>query len=80
MMYRLFFAHFICTMPQMAVDGLQRMESDMDRVIEKDEGADRTRSSRTEPMDLRTRLDHLIHSHKFMVGIGCYEVAYNWTS
>ncbi|GFS23934.1 voltage-gated hydrogen channel 1 [Elysia marginata] len=58
----------------MAVDGLQRMESDLERVIEKDE--DVIQRSSISPggasagdQDLRTRLDHLIHSHRFMVGV-----------
>ena len=65
----------------MAMDGLQRMESDLERVIEKDKDESQRMSSsvgasKAEPMDLRTRLDHLIHSHRFMV---CCECGYDYT-
>ncbi|GFO46475.1 hypothetical protein PoB_007298000 [Plakobranchus ocellatus] len=62
----------------MAVEGRERMESDLEKVIER--GGDGNTpdakisiSPTTEEAggatDLRTRLDGLIHSHRFMVGI-----------
>ncbi|RUS79765.1 hypothetical protein EGW08_012481 [Elysia chlorotica] len=58
----------------MAIDGLETMDSDLERIIKKHRGDGDSQSAsagvfKAEPEDLRTRLDHLIHSHMFMVGV-----------
>ena len=65
---------YICCV-QMTMDDFHKMHDDLERVIEKDDtsstitGSDCEETLRHGPHTLRQKLDIIVHSHKFQVGL-----------